>query len=86
MIKMEEIAEIFVFAVILAVVLLFVGAILGALIGAIVGWIIGFTPLGTWILEFLRAFGVDGITMVHVGTTLGFIGGFFGSNAKFKGD
>ena len=67
----------------IVVALLFVCAILGAAMGAFAGWILGFTPLGGWILNFLASAGIH-TNMVDLGTTAGFIGGFFGHNASSK--
>jgi hypothetical protein len=55
---------------------IFLSAIIGSLVGAFVGWIVGLTPLGLWISETFLAFGIT-INTIQLGTTLGFIGGFF---------
>jgi hypothetical protein len=67
--------------VIVAIVLLFLMAFVGAFVGAVCGWLIGFTPLGTYILNFLSAASIH-TNMVDLGAFVGFTGGFFSSTTK----
>ncbi len=80
----KSIGGIMFLAALAAIPLVIVSTLIGALVGAFTGWIVGYTFLGTWILEFLRAVGIDGITTVHLGTTCGFIGGFFKAELNYK--
>jgi hypothetical protein len=66
----------------LVVAIGFVSALLGTLVGVVVGWIVGITPLGDIILVTFYAAGIEGITMVNIGATIGFIGGFLTTTVK----
>lgn len=68
----------------LVILVVFVSAILGTVVGLIVGWIIGITPLGDIVLATLHAAGMNGITMVNFGATMGFIAGFFSGGVNYK--
>lgn len=74
----SEAAGTAIIAAIIVVICILLVAVLGALVGAFAGWIVGFTPLGTWILGFFSAMNIH-TNMVDLGTTCGFVCGFFTS-------
>ena len=55
-------------------------SIASTLIGALIGWIVGWF-FSQPILNFFAAIGIEGFSMVELGTVLGFVGGFFRGNA-----
>jgi len=64
-------------------ILLFIMCILGTIVGAIVGWTIQVTPLSSLVYQGFEVFGISVKgKLVHVGATLGFVGGFFSSRVS----
>ena len=63
-------------AIIVAIFIIFLVVIAGTLVGAIAGWTVGLF-FGDIVLKTLACFGASGFTMLELGATLGFVGGFF---------
>jgi len=62
----------------IAAIALFIGLVLGAFLGALSGWFLSLTPLGNWIIEGFKVFGLDATgKLVDIGAMLGFVSGYF---------
>lgn len=66
-----------IFIGIVVIALLIVGVIVALLVGAFIGYIISFTPFCDWILNTFASFGVNGLDIVQLCSTLAFISLFF---------
>ena len=79
-----ESGEVIIFGI-LGAVLIFIIAMICAVFGAFAGWVVGFTPLGTYILNFLSAASIK-TNMVDFGACMGFVGGLFSGSSSSRKD